>query len=218
MSADRRTPRDRRRRELGQNFLRADLADLLIAEAHIEPGELVIDIGAGSGALTLACARRRARVIALEIDAAWALRLRNRAERDQLESIRVINADVLEWPWPATQFRVVGCIPFALTTAILHRLLDDPAIAMYRADLITQAEVATKRAAVPPATLLSTVWAPWWRFERGRFVPATAFRPVPRVDAAVLTIERRTPALLPLAMAGKYAEFVRGSWPFRGGG
>ena len=53
------------------------------------------------------------------------------------------------------------------------------------------------------------------RFERGRFVPATAFRPVPRVDAAVLTIQRRTPPLLPPAMARKYAEFVRGSWPFR---
>lgn len=218
MSADRRTPRDRRRRELGQNFLRADLADLVIAEAHIEPGELVIDIGAGSGALTLACARRGARVVALEIDSAWALRLRSRVERAHLTSIRVINTDVLDWLWPATPFRVVGCIPFGVTTAILHRLLDDPAFAMYRADLITQAEVATKRAAVPPATLLSTVWAPWWRFERGRFVPTTAFRPIPRVDAAVLTIERRTPPLLPPAMARKYAEFVRGSWPFRTGG
>ena len=157
-------------------------------------------------------------MIALEIDPAWALRLRNRVEHAQLESIRVITADVLDWSWPATPFRVVGCIPFALTTAILHRLLDNPAVAMRRADLITQAEVATKRAAAPPATLLSTVWAPWWRFERGRFVPATAFRPVPRVDAAVLTIERRTPPLLPLAMAREYAEFVRASWPFRMGG
>lgn len=95
MSADRRTPRDRRRRELGQNFLRADLADLVIAEAHIEPGELVIDIGAGSGALTLACARKGARVIALEIDPAWALRLRNRVERAHPQSIRVINTDVV---------------------------------------------------------------------------------------------------------------------------
>ena len=45
-----------------------------------------------------------------------------------------------------------------------------------------------------------------------------AFRPVPRVDASVLTIERRTPPLLALGMAGKYAEFVRGSWPFGMGG
>lgn len=157
-------------------------------------------------------------MIALEIDPAWALRLRDRVENDHLASIRVINADVLDWSWPAAPFRVVGCIPFGVTTAILHRLLDDPAVAMYRADLITQAEVATKRATVPPATLLSTVWAPWWRFERGRPVPAAAFRPVPRVNAAVLTIQRRTPPLLPPDMARKYAEFVRGSWPFRIGG
>ena len=144
----------------------------------------------------------------------WATRLRDRVDRARASTIRVVNADVLRWPVPRTPFRVVGCIPFGMTTAVLRRLLDDPLVAVQRADLVVQAEVATKRATTPPATLLSTAWAPWWRFDRGRLVPAAAFRPVPHVDAAVLTIRRRTPPLLPNAMARRYAEFVREEWPF----
>lgn len=74
--------------------------------------------------------------------------------------------------------------------------------------------MARKRAAVPPATLVSTTWAPWWEFRLGRRIPAGNFRPVPRVDGGVLTITGRQPPLLPLAMAADYAGFVRRLWPF----
>jgi 23S rRNA (adenine-N6)-dimethyltransferase len=96
----------------------------------------------------------------------------------------------------------------------MRRLLDDPEQLLVRADLIVQWEVAHKRAAVPPATLVSTTWAPWWEFRPGRRIPAASFRPVPRVDGGVLTIIRRRPPLLPVSMASEYAEFVRRRWPF----
>jgi 23S rRNA (adenine-N6)-dimethyltransferase len=110
---------------------------------------------------------------------------------------------------------VVGSLPFGQTTRILHRLLDDPTLPLERADVIVQWEVARKRATVPPTTMLSTVWAPWWEFRRGPRIPAAEFRPIPRVDAGVLIITRRSRPLLPVAMAGRYAEFVRAHWPFR---
>jgi len=69
-------------------------------------------------------------------------------------------------------------------------------------------------AATPPATLLSTAWAPWWEMHLARRIPATSFRPVPRVDAGLLTITRRDPPLLPVAMARRYAAFVQSGWPF----
>ena len=77
---------------------------------------------------------------------------------------------------------------------------------------MVQWEVARKRAAVPPMTLLSAAWTPWWTFELGQRVPAHSFRPVPAVDAALLTVARRTPALLPVNMATLYAEFIREHW------
>lgn len=214
MSAYGRTPRDERRRRLGQNFLRPEIADRLVAEAGFRRGELVVEVGAGPGPLTLALARRAVDVIAVELDPVWAKRLRDLVRRVAAARVRVVEANVLSLPLPARSFRVIGSLPFGQTTSILRRLLDDPSVPLERADMIVQWEVARKRATVPPSTMLSTVWAPWWEFRLGRRIPATEFRPVPLVDAGVLVIRRRERPLLPLAMAGRYGDFVRAHWPF----
>lgn len=216
MPADRRAPRDDRRRRLGQNFLRAERADRLVAEFGIEPGEVVVDVGAGAGALTLALARRGAEVLAVELDPAWAARLREAAAEQLNGRVKVVHADFLAWRLPTRPFRVVGCLPFGATTAIFHRLFDEPRRQLVRADLIVQWEVARKRAEMPPSTLISTAWAPWWSFRLGRRIPANEFRPIPKVDGGVLVVTRRDPPLLPIAMAKDFSDFVRGRWPFPG--
>ncbi len=214
MSAERRTPRDERRRRLGQNFLCPELAERLVAEAGFRPGELVVEVGPGLGAVTVALGRRGVDVVAVELDPVWAARLRARLARTSRGRVRVVEADFLSLPLPARPFRVVGSLPFGATTAVLGHLLADPRLPLERADLIVQWEVARKRAVVPPATLLSATWAPWWEFRLGRRIPAEAFRPVPRVDAGVLIVARRDRPLLPPAMARSYARFVRSHWPF----
>jgi 23S rRNA (adenine-N6)-dimethyltransferase len=212
VSAGKRTHRDEQRRRLGQNFLRPDLADALVAQAAFEAGELVVEIGAGRGACTFALARRGVRVIALERDPHWAERLRREVRRRGTENVSVECCDVRGHGMPQRPFRVFGSLPFGATTAILRHLLDDPESRLWRADLVVQFEVARKRAAVPPSTVLSTGWAPWWSFETVRRIPAGAFRPVPSVDAAVLRVTRRVPPLLPHRMARAYADFVRSQW------
>jgi 23S rRNA (adenine-N6)-dimethyltransferase len=212
VSARKRTGRDERRRRLGQNFLNAVSADHLIDQAAFRRGDIVVEIGAGSGAITLALARRGVVVLAVEPDPFWCERLRARVAA--MPQIRVVNGDFLVLPLPNEPFRVVGSLPFGKTTDMLHRLLDNPRSAMQRADLIVQWDVARKRAAAAPTTLLSTLWAPWWEFRLGPRIRATEFRPIPKVDAGLLTITRRDPPVLPLAMAAPYADFVRRSWPF----
>lgn len=212
MSARGRTVRDWRRRRLGQNFLNEATADLLIDRADFQPGELVVEVGAGRGAITAALARRGVRVIAIEPDPEWSRQLRQRIGRNPY--IRIVKDDFLSVALPSEPFRVVGSLPFGRTTDILRRLLDDPHTSMERADVIVQWEVAQKRAAVPPSTLLSTAWAPWWDIRLGHRIPAREFRPIPRVDAGFLIITRRNPALLPPSIARPYADFVRQHWPF----
>jgi 23S rRNA (adenine-N6)-dimethyltransferase len=209
---DKRTRRDERRRSLGQNFLRPDLADQLVADAAFSAGDHVVEIGAGRGALTHALARQGVHVVALEKDPHWATSLRRDLVGRGGHDVRVVCCDVLDYRLPRRPFRVVGSLPFGTTTAILRHLLDDPDSALVRADLIVQWEVARKRAHMPPSTLLSTTWAPWWSFDVSRRIPASAFRPVPSVDAAVLRVTRRDPAILPSHMAGPYASFVRRQW------
>ena len=212
MSARRRTDRDWRRRQLGQNFLEPSTADQIVEDARFAPGDLVIEVGAGSGTFTFALARRGLRAIAVEPDPVWAKRLRERFRHQR--SVHVVARDFLAVALPHEPFRVIGSLPFGRTTDILHRLLDDPATSLQRADIIVQWEVAAKRAANPPATLLSTTWAPWWELRLARRILAAEFRPVPRVDAGLLTITRRDPPLLPVGMARAYADFVQRHWPF----
>src|SRR5260370_36726631 len=95
VSAGKRTPRDERRRRLGQNFLRPDLAEILVAEAAFEPGDLVVEIGAGRGACTLALARRGVHVIALERDPHWAEPLRRAVRRPSMAHVTVVGSDAL---------------------------------------------------------------------------------------------------------------------------
>jgi 23S rRNA (adenine-N6)-dimethyltransferase len=212
VSAGRRTPRDERRRRLGQNFLRPDLAHQLVAEAGFDAGDLVVEIGAGRGAFTFALARRGVEVVALERDPRWAEQLRREAHRRGAAGVTVVCCDALRFRMPRRPFRAVGSLPFGATTALLHHLLDDRRSGLRQADLVVQWEVARKRAALPPTTLLSTAWAPWWSFALGRRLPADAFRPVPSVDAGVLRVVRRDPPLLPDHMADAYASFVRRQW------
>lgn len=211
----RRTARDRRRRSLGQNFL-ADpevVADL-IADLGIGPDQLIVDLGAGSGALSLPLARSGALVWAVERDPVWAERLAELLGQSGLERrVRIVRADLRRLRFPSEPFRVVANPPFGLTTELLRLLLDDPAGShLTRADLILQAEVARKHAAEPAVALTTAGWAPWWRFSLGPIIPASAFRPRPAVDAAVLTILRRDPPVLPARLAPGFAEVLRSTW------
>jgi 23S rRNA (adenine-N6)-dimethyltransferase len=207
-----RSARDRRRRSLGQNFLRDKTVAAELASVCV-PDELVVEFGAGRGALTIPLANNGAKVIAIERDPVWArLLMRRVSELGLSERVTVVEDDLLRVRLPDPPYRVIASPPFNLTTAILKALLDKPDRGPTRADLIVQWDVARKRCAMPPTTLVSTCWAPWWRFEIVKRIARGAFRPVPRVDAAWLSISKRTSPLLPPRMAAAYGEFVRAHW------
>jgi 23S rRNA (adenine-N6)-dimethyltransferase len=196
---------------LGQHFLGSgQLAARLVTDAGVGDTDRVVDLGAGTGVLTAALAARAAAVLAVELDDRLARRL---AHRFVLASnVTVLCCDVRAVPLPVNPYRVVANPPFGCTTAILRRLCDDPGGALVRADVVVQWQVARHRARVgdaAPADLLGATWAPWWRFERGRRLPAASFRPRPTVDAAVLVITRRTPPLLEPEHFDGYARWVR---------
>lgn len=174
----------------GQHFLRSSrLAAGLVGEAEVARGDLVIDVGAGTGALTRALVDRGARVVALEPDPGLATQLRHRfRERD----VEVVERDARTWSWPREPFSVVANLPFAGSGAILAHLLRDPSVALTRADVIVQWELARKHCAVWPSTLRAVYWEAWFELSLVGRLSAGAFSPVPSVDAALLRVTRRT--------------------------
>ena len=192
--------RVRQPRARGQHFLRSSaLAADIVRSAGVRPGDLVVDLEAGTGVLTSALVRASASVVAVELDAVLAARLRERFPR-------VVQGDARRVALPREPYRVVANLPFDGATAILRRLLDDSNLAA--ADVILQWEVAAKRAAVWPSTALGVVWGASFELTLARRLPREAFAPPPAVDAGLLRAARRCEPLVPPAELKRYGRFV----------
>jgi 23S rRNA (adenine-N6)-dimethyltransferase len=200
--------RGSRRPGLGQHFLAGGrLAADLVEQAGVGPADLVVEIGAGTGVLTLALARRAGRVLAVERDPRLAAGARRRLAGHG--NVAVVTADALRLPLPRRPFRVVANLPFGSTGAMLRRLLDDPRAPLQRADLIVQEEAARRYAAAAPATPRTVRWGAWYELRAGRRLPPACFSPPPRVAAAVLVVRRRRPPLVPVHGRHRLAALLR---------
>ena len=203
--------RARRRAELGQHFLAGGwLAAELVEQAGVGAGDLVVEIGAGTGVLTEALARRAGRVVAVEYDPRLARRARARLAG--YGNVRVVTADALALAPPRRPFRVVANLPFGSTTAILRRLLGDPRTRLERADLVVQEQAARRYASGRPGTPETIAWGAWYELAAGRRLGPACFRPPPRVGAAVLVARRRQPSLVPVADHHRFTRFVQAAF------
>jgi 23S rRNA (adenine-N6)-dimethyltransferase len=173
-------------RPSGQHHLRAADAAALVAAAGVRPGELVVDLGAGHGALTAPLAAAGARVVAVELHGRALAVLRDRFAGE--EAVTVVDGDLLTVPLPRRPFRVVANLPFATTSAALRRLLD-PRLALTRADLVLQRGAAVAWASEPRRRHPAARRA--FDVRLGPTIRAHRFVPAPRVDAAVLVAVRR---------------------------
>ncbi|HYB85693.1 MAG TPA: rRNA adenine N-6-methyltransferase family protein [Streptosporangiaceae bacterium] len=175
----------RSRRAWGWHELTDEWAARVVADAAVRPGELVLDIGAGHGALTAELAGRGARVIAVELHPT---RVRELRRRFAGQPVTVVHADATQMRWPGRPFRVVASPPYAISSPLLRRLLA-PASRLAAADLVLQRAVVRRYA---------DGWAAGhelrrrqWRVHAGRSLPRRAFLPPPAVDSAVLVVRRR---------------------------
>jgi 23S rRNA (adenine-N6)-dimethyltransferase len=194
----------------GQHFLRSSrLAHALVAEAAVATGDLVVDVGAGAGALTRALADAGARVVALEADPALARELRRRFAGQE---VTVLEIDARHWSWPHEPFAVVANLPFAGSGAILGHLLRDPTTRLRRADVIVQWELARKHTAVWPATARAVCWAAWFDVSLAGKLASSAFSPPPSVTAGLLRIERRARPRVEPSEHEAYRRFVEGAF------
>lgn len=197
------------RHELGQNFLTHRPTLHRITELVRHTSGSILELGAGDGALTRPLATLGRPLTAIDIDEHRVARL-----RDGLPHVRVERADALRHPLDAPV--IVGNIPFHLTTPLLRRLLG--AQGWHRAVLLTQWEVARKRAGVGGGTMMTAQSAPWFEFELCGRVAAQYFTPRPGVDGGVLSITRRGSPLVPHTERRAYEFFVREVFTGRGTG
>jgi 16S rRNA (adenine1518-N6/adenine1519-N6)-dimethyltransferase len=213
------TRRPKQKPKLGQHFLVSDNAAMRMADALGDVSQsTVLEIGPGRGVITSLLAKRARRLIAVEIDRVLAAQLR--LKFGMTHNVEVIEADILSidfdslfGPKPGlgrpgielkpNPVRVVGNLPYFITSDILLRLFD---FAKYFDTIVimVQREVADRVAAPPGGSdygLLSATAQLYARVEKLFTLPPEAFEPAPKVHSTVLRLNL-APQIEKLGVAG----------------
>ena len=215
-----RTPSGRGRqppalKKFGQHFLsdKTILTGIVDALAPT-PADTVVEIGPGRGSLTDILAERSGRLVAVEIDRALAADLRQRY-RDR-PSVEIVEGDFLEIdlrPVVGDDFLLIGNVPYYITTPIVFKALELPM--PRRSVFLGQREVAERMAAgagdeaYGALTVNVAVVA---RVENVLTVPASAFRPPPKVESAVARLTPLARPVVPLESLPSFRTFVQAAF------
>lgn len=201
-------------KRLSQHFLfESGALDRVVGAAELAEGDVVLEVGAGVGSLTLRLAAQAGEVLAVEVDERLVPALREATAC--CRNVRVICGDILaldlESALSGKPYLVVANIPYAITSLLMRHLLEAPAPPS-RLVLTVQREVAERVVAGAGEMSLLALSVQLYGTPRiAGFLPAGAFYPPPRVDSAILRIDRhpspvvehsRLPLLFALARAG----------------
>lgn len=218
-----RTHSIRPRKRLGQSFLQdLNIANKIVDYADIQPGETVVEIGAGLGIMTGLMATKARRVIALEVDPVMIEILRERLQC--LDNVEVIETDVLKYdffsacsPDPSEKLKIVGNVPYHISSPILFRLMDFRKRISWMF-LMLQKEVADRIRALPGGKdygIPSVITAMFCSTQRLMDVPASCFYPEPKVVSSILKIGIREKPVINLQSEEMFCKIVRLSFAKR---
>jgi 16S rRNA (adenine1518-N6/adenine1519-N6)-dimethyltransferase len=191
------------RKRFGQHFLSdAGIIDAIVQAIAPQPGQRMVEIGPGLAALTQPLVERLGHLTVIELDRDLAQRLRSHTQLTVVESdvLRVNFSELQATPAQlGSKWRVVGNLPYNISTPILFHLLDH-VDAIEDQHFMLQKEVIDRMVANPATAAYCrlSVMLQWrYAMEDVLFVPPESFDPPPRVDSAVV---RMVPRVAPVAL------------------
>lgn len=201
----------RARKRFGQHFLHdRNVIERILRAIAPQPGDYLLEIGPGQGALTYPLLQRCNRLTAIELDRDLIPILEARA-RD-IGELEVINADILEFELAnlasREKFRLVGNLPYNISTPLMFHLLESAAL-IKDMHFMVQKEVAQRIVAGSGDNnygRLSVMLQFHCQCEYLFEVAPTCFRPPPKVDSAVI---RLIPLQKPAAEIDDYSKFAQ---------
>lgn len=187
-------------RSLGQNFLVDErVLGQFLAVAAPQGSDIIVEVGAGLGAVTQGLIGYGSCVIAVEKDRSLAARLKKRLAGRP--NVRVVAADILTWParaLPSQPYRLVASLPYSITTPFLKKFLLALARRPLDLTLILQTEAAERLAAQPPRmNALAFLGQSQSRVKLGAKISPAAFWPQPKVASRIVQLTNLAPRLSP---------------------
>ena len=187
----------RAKRRLGQNFLiDHNVVERIVDAVRPQADETIVEIGSGRGALTVRLVEEAGRLVAIEFDRDLVPQLRQRFSSFSnftLVEVDALSADFCAVIQPAESARVVANLPYNIATAILQRLIEQRNC-ISDMTLMLQREVVeriTAEAGSSERGYLSVLVEAYCEAEQLFDVPPQAFRPVPKVWSAVVSLRVR---------------------------
>lgn len=205
-------------KSLGQHFLhQRSVIDAIVRQFDPRPGDVVVEIGPGRGALTEVIAPRVAALHVVELDRMLADRLQ--AAAAAMSNLVVHHQDALRFDYcsVATRIRVIGNLPYNISTPLLFRLLDHLRC-IEDMHLMLQKEVADRMLAAPGSRIygrLSVMVQQRCRGELVLKVAPGAFTPPPKVQSAVVALEPEREPSCPVADPKRFAALVKRAFAHR---
>ncbi|MEW5892887.1 MAG: 16S rRNA (adenine(1518)-N(6)/adenine(1519)-N(6))-dimethyltransferase RsmA [Pseudomonadota bacterium] len=200
----------RPRKALGQNFLHdPGVLSKIVAAIAPQPGDHMVEIGPGLGALTRPLLEKVEHLHVIELDRDLAARLRAEFPPDRLT---VHETDALKFDFASLgdALRIVGNLPYNISSPLLFHLADY-AEQIRDMHFMLQKEVVDRMAAEPDTPdygRLSVMLQARFRIAKLFNVPPGAFRPPPKVDSAVVRLAPLPPEAIPYRNARSFAEVV----------
>ena len=210
------------KKNLGQNFLHdRGVIERIVLAVDPRPGDRIVEIGPGQGALTFPLLRRHGELTAIEFDRDLLQPLAAAAQAHG--ALSLLNANVLDVDFSALAaggmpgeglLRLVGNLPYNLSSPILFHALDHAA-AIRDMHFMLQKEVVERMAAGPGSKVygrLSVMLQAYCRVTPLFKVPPGAFRPAPKVDSAVVRLQPLPPGAVVVADRARFAHVVRAAF------
>ena len=210
------------KKHLGQNFLHDHcvIANIVLA-INPQPGDAIVEIGPGQGALTFPLLKKHGALTAIEFDRDLHAPLQAAAQAHG--TLHLIEGDVLGVDFSALaaqrgdahgQIRLVGNLPYNLSSPILFHALDHAA-AIRDMHFMLQKEVVERMAAGPGSKVygrLSVMLQAYCAVTPLFIVPPGAFKPAPKVDSAVVRLVPKPQAAIGVAHPPSFANVVRAAF------
>lgn len=207
------------KKSLGQNFLNdPNVIKRIVESAELYPQGAVVEIGPGKGVLTEALAKKKGKVLAIELDNRLVPLLKK--DFSKKKNVEIIHGDILEINFPklieekftineAKSYKVIANIPYYITAPIIRLLLETkyPPKEMY---LMVQKEVAERIIAKPGEMSILAVAVQYYAFAHILFgVSRLSFEPMPKVDSAIIKIVTKAKSECGKEQTKKFFKLVR---------
>ena len=209
-------------KSFGQNFIKdRNTLEKIVHSAEIKPDENIIEVGAGAGALTLFLSEAAGHVTAVEIDT----RLMPVLQKviDGLDNLELVNEDFLKYELPKTSYKLVGNLPYYITSPIVAKLFEPgpdgtrpvpPELSV----LMIQKEVAERFLSQPGKKTYGAISVLIQYYSEAEYlfdVSREIFVPKPGVDSAVIRLKPRDLSGDDPAVATKMFRLVRAGFDMR---